>query len=592
MIEPVLVADVKLSYKNKKEYESDLVILREAYKEFSKKDFLPINKLNLIDFNESLNLIRGKMEYLFTYLFVQFHSDTRKTEIMDEAQELLDLSDSLGIKVDTFTDKLVEFGKEKTMAIIEECEELKIWKETFSQLLRSQVKSLNKDETKEKEKREKEFTKMSIEAEKLGNKPLVHHFEHEGKKYTDDESNVLALNPNTSRDLRKKIFMHNTLDKRENREEIETMIAEYANKRIEYLKMFGYSSYDQFVGISRDEEPLFAKNIMLSSKELFKEIHSKYISRLNDYRKQKFGWDTIMPWDELSYPSEIVDIPYQEIINFYQNEIKDIFPKESQYIIDNFSKKGTLAIIESEHKYNGAAATWTGKNNTYYVTQSYVASIPYSASTLAHEIGHTMHIVAAKLNKQVEEARFSLAIGEGIADTFSMLFAFASMDKGAPYAKTIAYEALARLMQVTSAFSYNTLAEDALYVKGWKGEEILKEDIAKFAYDFRMQFRPDGNPIIVDGENITKKLSTMRYFSVGSHYTFSSYTISFIMAIYLADQIRKGDTSTFIKILNMGAEEYSTNHILEMVNIDITSKEVKDVVLKTVEEITEYIINK
>ncbi len=591
MIKPVMVADVSLSYKTKEEYEKVVVKLQDAFKEFDQMVFNELNEEILGNFIEKYNSIKGMLEFTFTYTDVQYYSDTRKTYLMKELEPLLAINDAFDLRVSKISEELVTFGKDVVIDMVKKSSSLSIWEELISSILRSQVGILTPEQHKEKAGYQKEFTKNSLVAQELGNKPVVKPFVKEGKQYTEDETRVIAIDPTQDRELRKQIFIHNFEDKRENIKEVTEGVAKYMNKRTEYLKKFKYDSYQQFIGKKRDETPGFAKEIMETSKELYKELYATYVSNLNQYRKESFNLDKIEPWDEVAYPSKIMPIPIEEIIAFYQTEIKDIFPKESKYIIDNFSIEGTLAVLESEHKYNGAAATWTGNNNIYYVTQSYVDSNPYSASTLAHEMGHTMHIVAAKLNKPVDDARFSLAIGEAVADTFSMLFAFASMDKKADYAKTIAYEALARLLQVTNTFASTTLAEDKLYELAWSGENITPKTIIETVYSEKIEFKPNGKPIIVNDVNLTKKGSSLGYFSMDNHYTYSSYTISFILAIYLADQIRKGNPNAFIKILNMGAEEYSTNHILEMVGIDITSKDVKDVVINTVEQITNYIIN-
>ncbi|TCG11649.1 M3 family metallopeptidase [Mycoplasma todarodis] len=592
MIKPVMIADVKLSYKTKEDYEQVVVKIKEELNKFLEIDFTNIDKAKLLEFITKYNSIWGMFEHTLTYVDVQYFSDTRKTELLKELEGLHELVDSFELKDSKLSEQMVAFGKEKVMNLVKGNDELKIWEELISKKIRNQVGVLTPEQHKEKAAYQKEFTKNSLEAQKLGNKPVVNPFVKNGKKYTEDESNVIALDPTNDREIRKEIFVHNFEDKRNNEEDITIGVAKYINKRTEYLKKFGYTSYQQFIGQKRDETPGFAKEVMKSSKELYKEIYAEYISQLNVYRKDEFGLDSVQPWDEKAYPSKIIPIPLKEIVDFYQNEVKDIFPKESKYIIDNFSKEGTLAILESEHKYNGAAATWTGNNDIYYVTQSYIDSNPYSASTLAHEMGHTMHIVAAKLNKPIEDARFSLAIGEAVADTFSMLFAFASMDKKATYAKTIAYEALARLLSVTNNFATTTLAEDTLYEMAWEGTTITPELIRDVVYTEKLSLMPNNKPEVVDGVNLTKKGSMLGYFSMDNHYTYSSYTISFILAIYLADQIRMGNTETFIKILNMGGEEYSTNTILEKVGIDITSKEVREVVLKTTKEITDYIIEK
>ncbi len=164
------------------------------------------------------------------------------------------------------------------------------------------------------------------------------------------------------------------------------------------------------------------------------------------------------------------------------------------------------------------------------------------------------------------------------------------MDKNTKYAKTIAYETLDRLLQVTKVFAWMTLAEDKLYEMAWSGNDITPEIIKEVIYQEKLNFEPNGKPTIMDGEDLTKKGSFLNSWSMSSHYSGSSYTISFILAIYLADQIRNGNTKTFIKILNMGGETFSINHILEEVGIDISSEKVRDVVTKTVKEITNFII--
>ncbi|NQZ65944.1 MAG: hypothetical protein HRT99_01850 [Mycoplasmatales bacterium] len=592
MIKAVLEADVRLSYKTKKEFKKAVEILKKDINEFKKMDLNPINELLLINFIKSYNKLSAEIQFTSTYLDVQFNSDTRKTNLLDELDEIYDIEIEFNLMNEKFFENLIKFGREKVIKMINSNQDLLIWKETFLFWMRSQIKIYTQKENAERKKYKKEFNDMYLEAEKIGNKPIKKHFEYEGKKYTNDETEVLSIDPSVKREIRKLIFLHSIVDKRENEKEIGIIVSKYINKSVEYIKKFGYKSYQHFIGVERDEDPNFAKDITIYAKEIYKELISKFVKKINQYRKEKQNINKINPWDTNAYPNEIIPIPIEEVIKFYENEIKEIFPKESQYIIDNFSKEGTLAVLEGENKYYSAATCWNSKNNIYFITQSYVDSIPYSASTLAHEMAHSMHIVASKLNKPIEDDRFSLAIGEAVADTFSVLFAFASMEKNTKYAKTIANETLERLLDVTGSFAIETLTEDAVYEMAWNGKEITPEIINETMYKQKLQFKKDEKPYILKGINYTKKNSMLRYTSVENHYSLSSYTISFILAIYFADQIRKGNKETFIKILNMGAEEYSINKILKLVNIDLKSKEVKDAIFKTVDEITNFITKK
>ncbi len=314
------------------------------------------------------------------------------------------------------------------------------------------------------------------------------------------------------------------------------------------------------------------------------------LSSLHRYvqiKKKLLGLDEIHMYD-LYIP--VIEIP-QEKIEF--NDGVDIVldalkPLGSEYI-DIFKsgiKDGWVDIYENKGK-KGGAYSWGGYDTMPYVLLNYSNALQ-DVSTLAHEMGHSIHSYYSRKEQSYYYANYTLFCAEVASTTNESLLIHYLIEKEKDEKKKL-YLINQELEQIrTTVFRQLMFAEFELYTHETleKGIPLSAEDYNKAWHDLNVKYF--GNEIIIDKE-IDVEWSRIPHFY--SDFYVYQYATGYAAASAFAKSILEGKENAVDKyktFLKSGGSDYPIN-ILKNAGVDMTTNIPIEATIKRFDELLDMI---
>ena len=194
-------------------------------------------------------------------------------------------------------------------------------------------------------------------------------------------------------------------------------------------------------------------------------------------------------------------------------------------------------------------------------------------STIAHELGHSIHSYYSNLNQNIINADYTLMTAEVASTVNEILLSNYQIEneKDIEKKKELLYELLEMIR--TTLFRQSMFAEfeKIIHEKVENGENLSCEDLNKIYYDLNKKYF--GDNIIVD-EKIQFEWARIPHFY--SDFYVYKYATGISSAISIANKIVKQRTpyiEKYINILKLGRSKKSID-LLKMVDVDLETKEV------------------
>ncbi len=194
-------------------------------------------------------------------------------------------------------------------------------------------------------------------------------------------------------------------------------------------------------------------------------------------------------------------------------------------------------------------------------------------STIAHELGHSIHSYYSNLNQNIINADYTLMTAEVASTVNEILLSNYQIEneKDIEKKKELLYELLEMIR--TTLFRQSMFAEfeKIIHEKVENGENLSCEDLNKIYYDLNKKYF--GDNIIVD-EKIQFEWARIPHFY--SDFYVYKYATGISSAISIANKIVKQRTpyiEKYINILKQGRSKKSID-LLKMVDVDLETKEV------------------
>ena len=194
-------------------------------------------------------------------------------------------------------------------------------------------------------------------------------------------------------------------------------------------------------------------------------------------------------------------------------------------------------------------------------------------STIAHELGHSIHSYYSNSNQNIINADYTLMTAEVASTVNEILLSNYQIEneKDIEKKKELLYELLEMIR--TTLFRQSMFAEfeKIIHEKVENGENLSCEDLNKIYYDLNKKYF--GDNIIVD-EKIQFEWARIPHFY--SDFYVYKYATGISSAISIANKIVKQRTpyiEKYINILKQGRSKKSID-LLKMVDVDLETKEV------------------
>ncbi len=530
-----------------------------------------------------------------TYASNLSNEDVRISENQALLQKLSAVGTKFGETASFFEPEILGIPKEKIDAFFKEKPELQTYSMYIDNIQRLRPHTLSEQE-------EKILASFGLIA---GNQNTVYSIFADGEKpnptITLSDGSKVELTPATFTGVR-------SLDNRNDRQNVfETFFNSYGD----FKNTFGAN----LVGKVK-KDWVFAKNrnynssleYSLNGDNLPQTVYTTLIEQVNkslptlhrflDLKKKMLGVDTLHYYD--LYTSLVKKVDLHFTVEQGQQAILDaLTPLKSEYLstVKKSFDNRWIDFIPTEGKRSGAYSTGGAYDVHPYILMNWNDDYE-SLSTLAHELGHTMHSFYSNTNQPFAKADYATFVAE-IASTINETLLNNYMVKNAKNddEKLFLLGSYLDLLR-TTIFRQTSFAEFELEIhkRVEAGQPLTGDDLCNIYYDIvKKYYGHDAGHCVVD-PYIQYEWAYIPHFMGYTYYVFQ-YSTSLIYATAFAEKIVNEGTpavDNFYKILKGGGSKYAVE-LIKDAGIDPLSSEPFELTMKKMNKVMdqmEEILNK
>ena len=401
----------------------------------------------------------------------------------------------------------------------------------------------------------------------------------DNEKYSLNQSNYTLYLRDDNREIRKKAFLNYYKEYKKMKDTLSSVL--YGNIKANFFisKQRGYKSPLEMY--------LYGENIPTSLYEkLIKEVSNridvsyKYIA----LRKKVLNLDEMHMYD-IYVPLVKYDkkYTYEEALDIVKEALK---PLGDTYIKDlnNIIFSSCIDVYHNKNKQTGAYS-WGCYDTLPYVLLNFEGTFN-DVSTLAHELGHSMHSYYSKNNNPYQDASYTIFLAE-VASTVNEILLNKYMYKNAKTKNEKLYFLNNLLEMLRTTLIRQTMFaefEKTLYDMENNGTILTCDVMCKLYYTLNKKYY--GNDIVHDTD-ISLEWARISHFYKG-FYVYK-YATGISIACKIAKDIldeKEGALDNYLKLLQSGGSNYSTA-LLKIVGIDI----VKDDTIKNAIDLFDDVID-
>jgi oligoendopeptidase F len=316
------------------------------------------------------------------------------------------------------------------------------------------------------------------------------------------------------------------------------------------------------------------------------------LHRFLDLKKKMLGVDTLHYYD--LYTSLVKKVDLNFTIEQGQQVILDALkPMKEQYLttVKKAFNDRWIDFMPTENKRSGAYSDGAAYDIHPYILMNWNDDYE-SVSTLAHELGHTMHSYYSNKNQSFVNSNYATFVAE-IASTINetLLNNYMVANAKSKEEKLYLLGTYLDLLR-TTIFRQTSFAEFELEIhkRVEQGDPLTGEDLCNIYYNIvKKYYGHDAGHCVVD-PYIQYEWSYIPHFFGYSYYVFQ-YSTSLIYATAFAEKIVKdGNTAVdnFYKILKGGGSKYPAE-LIKDAGIDPLSAEPFEITMNKMNKVMDQI---
>ena len=568
--------DLSQIYSSLEEWNKDFEYVKangDKYLEFKGKLNNADNILKYFKFDEEFS---KKADSLYMYAALKFDEDTSNSKYQELKGKIEKVLTDLSAKTSFVIPELLKLSKDDFDKFMIEKDELKMYDYEFKNILRmkkhilsdkeeellaSLGKSLNNPEDTASYLRNSDM-KFGIIKDSLGNDVELSNTNF--SKYIMD----------SNRDVRKSAF--------------ETLYKEYENLKNTFASSYaGKVNTDNVLALRRGfkdarEAALFGSNI--DSKvydNLIKVIHDN-LSIMDDYyalKKEVMGLDEVHIYD--IYSSLVPESDKTYTFEEAKKIVLDALSILGDDYISNLNKafdEKWIDVMPSKGK-KGGAYSWGSYTTNPYLLLNFNDKFT-DISTLAHELGHSMHSYYSNKNNPYIYHQYKIFVAEVASQVNELILARYLIDHTSDKNEKLAI--LDSLMELfKGSIVRQTMFAEFEYLTHKKEEEgtILTSEFLSSEY-YKLYSLYSGHNMISDKE-IRYEWEKIPHF----YYDFYvyQYATGLAAANYIASKIMKGDKealNNYLKFLTLGGSMDPIDE-LKVAGVDMNNPKVIEEAMDT-----------
>lgn len=571
--------DLTKIYKDEKEWQKDFDYAKEEIlKATSYKNSFLINGKKLYEYLKYDEVVSRKLEKIYYYAHLNHDADTLNEKYKIMTNKVSDLFTKYNELSSFVVPEILKLDEKKLASFYEDEKKLEDYRFSIENIYRFKNHTLDE----EKEKMLSNLSKCLSNPEETYEALTDSDFEYDyitdekGNKIKFNESNYSLFIKSKDRSVRKKAFemLHNKYKKY-----IRTITSTYKGEVETNVVLAKIRNYDSAISAS-----LYSDNVS-------QDIYNNLIKVVND------NMDVLYKYYDLK--KEILSLnrlhmydTYVEIINkvskkYTFDEAKEIVMEALSVLGDKYIKNLKKAfdekwidIYHSKGKRSGAYSSGNFDVNPY-VLLNFEGTLD-DVSTLAHELGHSMHTYLSCKNNPYQYSSYEIFVAE-VASTVNELLLANYMLKSSKNKE----EKLAIINHILDLYKA-TLYRQTMFAEfekethklREKGEVLTSDLLSNMYYDLVKKYF---GPNVLCDDLIRYEWARIPHF----YYNFYvyKYATGISAASYIVDGIlnnREGALKNYINFLKTGGSMYPLDE-LKIAGVDLNSKSVVLSAIKTFE---------
>lgn len=520
-----------------------------------------------LKFDDSLGI---KLERLHLYAFLSKDSDLKNP--LYQAME--DKVNNLFTKVSTagsfIKPEILSIPEEKLFKMLNEIEELKIYKHLIDDVIRSKVHTLSKD------KEELLALAGELSLTPYNTYSMLTNAELKFPTILDSNKSEIELSHgrftaaiySADRDFRQRSYKGYLTTFKNFTNTFSVLFNGNLKTNIFNAKARNYISARE-ASLNKNNIPLSVyDNLIESANNNLKPLH-----RWASLKKKLLKLDNLHPYDVYVTLFNSVKEKKYSFENGKSIVISALKILGSKYAsdIENAFDSRWIDVYETQAKRSGAYSSGTTFGMHPYVLLNW-SGLLNDVFTLAHEMGHNMHSYYTGKTQPYPYANYSIFLAE-VASTFneSLLLDYLIENAASKEEKLSLLEKY--LNNITATFYRQTMFaefEMICYEKTERGDALTSESLSKMYGDIYQKYW--GKDMVVDDEeNYTWSRIPHFYYNF---YVYQ-YATGFAASEILAKKIKTGGKEALDKYMNFlrsGSSDYPIN-ILKNAGVDMNSHE-------------------
>lgn len=574
-IETKYTWDLTLIYKTDKDFEKDYEKVSKEINDITKyQGILVKSASNLLGYLKLSNELERKLYKLYYYANLKNDQDTTNTKyqaMLGKVKNLLTKFEELDAYAEP---ELMSIDYSIIEKYYEEEKELKEYEFVLSNLFRFKKHILSKEIEEVLSSLSNSLNNSSETYELLTDSDMKF-----GKILDENNEEVELTESNYS------VFLHSK-DRRVRKEAFNKILTTYGEYKNTISSTFA-GNVDTLTTLAKLKKYDSSLEAALFSDNVDKEVYNNLIKTVKDnlnvlYKYFKLKKD-FLKLDEFHLYDQYVDLVEENTKKYTFLEAKDLVIEALSVLGEDYIKNLNKAFDERWiDVYNNKGKRGGAYSSGFYDTKPYVL-LNYEGtindvSTLAHELGHSMHTYYSCLNNPYQYSSYKIFVAEVASTVNELLLNFHLLNKGSKEDKKYILSNLMNLFKAT-IYRQTMFAEferDMHNLKEQGGvltNEVLCDNYYKLNLDY---FGPD---VVVDDE-IKYEWERIPHF----YYNFYvyKYAIGLSCACYIVDNIlnkKEHALENYLKFLSSGGSDYPINE-LKIAGIDVTKKDVIESAIK------------
>ncbi len=571
--------DLTTIYKDDEQFLQMLEKIDKEITSLQPKDIFKSGE-SLYNYLKNSDYLEMNLDKLYTYAHLNNDSDTTIAKYDEYVNKVRNIYQKYAQKTNFFEPQLLKINYKTIEKFYLECPELKEYEIYLKEIYRFKEHTLNEQEEAIIKELSKALNSSSDTYEKLTDTDMTFGNIKDEKNKTVEltESNYVIYTHSKNRRVRRSAFKKLMNKYGEFIHTISSTYSGYVNTLNGISNVYKYSN--------PLEQSLFADDIDVEVYDtLIKTVHEnmnviyKYYNLRNRVLnlKKSHLYDTYV---------ELID---NDSANYSFSEAKEIVLKALSILGDDYKKilekafdEKWLDIYNSKGKRGGAYSSGSFLTNPF-ILMNFEGKLN-DVSTLAHELGHSMHSYFSIKNNSYKNSNYQIFVAEIASTMNEMLLANYLLKESDEKTKILVLNNLLDLFKAT-IYRQTMFAEfEKKMVLDSKNGIILTSDYLCDNY-YKLVKEYFGDNVIIDKE-IQNEWARIPHF----YYDFYvyKYATGLSIASYIAAEIFKGNQEmlkNYREFLKIGGRMNPRESLMTL-GIDITKK---DVVLNAIKLFDSYI---